>query len=894
RQKILADFRKRESARQAAEARRQLQEADPALKNLAERNAQLAERRKALVALIEATGREVQQVNLAAEQIKAEFAKMEEKVAKVGNSTTVGLLLRRERDELPALDDCHERLHFVSTETPAIHLAALDLQDERDLLDNRDTIVAGVIARLERSTRQYDDAYFTQMVGELLTTKEELLSKLIRDHDDYLQLLGELEVAQQELIASTKQSQSFIDERVLWIRSSDPFGREHFNQAWVELQDLTQASHWVAIGAAIKNRVIQRPLLAVLGALAIVLMILCRDRFRRQVNRICETDPEELRRKFMPTIEAIVAAALATAFWPGMMWLAGWQLKTTVDMPDLGIAVGRGLQTAAYVFWLCRFARQLCRSNGIAERHFEWNGPGIAIARRNLTWLSTIGLPCVFFTSAVAVYRNGEWSSFLGRVGFLVGMATLVAFAHSTLRVRTRRPRRPNSRHSTPRPSRMRHVVHILGIGIPVALATLSALGYDYSAQHLALRLQATVSVVLVLVLAQAVALRWLAVRKLRLEDAAACAAEQPAGEDGELAPSESPEVRALLNDETDSELRYLLRYVMAIALFVGGYIVWSDVTPALAVLDQVELGSKSVEVTQIVPDADGLSRKITSQKEVKTTLRHAVLASLLLGMGLLVARNLPALVDVLVLERMPVDRGQRYAAGMILRYLLTFAAVVSACLVIGLSWSSIQWLAAAMTVGLGFGLQEIFANLISGLIILFERPIRVGDLVTVSGMSGRVTRMQIRATTITGFDRRELIVPNKKFITEDVMNWTLSDEVNRVEIEVGLAYGSDTKLAHELLLKVARRQPLVLADPEPIATFDRFADSSLNFTLRCFLPNLDDRLKVIHELHSEIDREFRQAKIEIAFPQQDLHVRTLDVPLRNLIRGERSRKDAA
>jgi potassium efflux system protein len=153
---------------------------------------------------------------------------------------------------------------------------------------------------------------------------------------------------------------------------------------------------------------------------------------------------------------------------------------------------------------------------------------------------------------------------------------------------------------------------------------------------------------------------------------------------------------------------------------------------------------------------------------------------------------------------------------------------------------------------------------------------------------------MQIRATTITSFDRRELIVPNKKFITEDVINWTLTDDVNRLVIEVGVAYGSDTKLAREILLKVARRNPFVLADPEPLATFDRFADSSLNFTLRCFLPNLDNRLTVINDLHSEIDREFREANIEIAFPQQDLHVRTVDVPMRDLLRGEQSQKGAA
>ncbi|MDA1053429.1 MAG: mechanosensitive ion channel [Planctomycetota bacterium] len=894
-QKILADARKRDSNRQAAEARRQLQEADPALKSLARRNAELAEQRKAIVALIEAIGRETQQANTAAGKIKAEFVKMEEKVKRAGNSTTIGLLLlRRQRDQLPALKDCRERLRFVGAETPAIHLSLLDLQDERELLDDRDAVVADVLARLDGSIRQYNDEYFAQMVGELLTTKEELLSKLIRDHDEYLRLLSELEVAQNELLARTEESEAFIDERVLWIRSSDPIGLAHFSQAWDELHDLTQPAQWTAVSLAIKNRVVRRPLLAVLAVLAIFLMILCRDRFRRQINRICEAETDKLQGHFLPTIEAIVAAALATAFWPGLMWLAGWQLKTTHEMPDLGVAVGLGLESAAYAFWLCRFARQLCRRNGIAETHFQWNAQRVGLARRNLSWLSAIGIPCVFFISAVTVYRDGEWSSFLGRVGFLVGMATLAAFAHSMLRVRRSSFRELSGDLPSDWYYQLRHAVHLLGIGIPVGLAVLTALGYDYSAQHLALRLQATASVVFAVILGQAVALRWLAVRKFRLEAAAASIEEQQAANDGQLATAESRGESIPVDDNNDSEIRYLLRYAIAAALFVGGYIVWFDVTPALGVLDQVELWSKSVEVKQTVADLDGPAKVITSHEEVKTTLKHAVLACLLLGLGLLVARNLPALVDVLVLERMPIDKGQRYAAGMVLRYLLTLATVAAACLMIGLSWSSIQWLAAAMTVGLGFGLQEIFANLVSGLIILFERPVRVGDLVTVGGVSGRVTRMQIRATTITGFDRRELIVPNKKFITEDVMNWTLTDNVNRLLIEVGVAYGSDTKLARELLLKVARRNPYVLTDPEPLATFDRFADSSLNFTLRCFLPDLENRLQVINDLHMEIDREFRQANIEIAFPQQDLHVRSIDVPLGDMLRRGQHHKDAA
>ncbi|MCB0189329.1 MAG: mechanosensitive ion channel [Caldilineaceae bacterium] len=329
-------------------------------------------------------------------------------------------------------------------------------------------------------------------------------------------------------------------------------------------------------------------------------------------------------------------------------------------------------------------------------------------------------------------------------------------------------------------------------------------------------------------------------------------------------------------------------------SLLISTYLVWYDIAPAFRILDEAVLWSRTVDVKQAVVDGSGATKILTSQKEVPTTLKHLALAGLLFCGGTILAKHLPTLVEVLILEHIHIDRGHRYATSLIVRYLITLVTLILVCWTVGLRWSSIQWLLAAMTVGLGFGLQEIFANLVSGLIILFERPVRVGDLVTVGGVSGKVSRMQIRATTITDFDRRELIVPNKKFITEDVMNWTLSDEVNRIVIEVGIAYDSDIQKARHLMLQVARRHHRIMRDPEPVVTFDKFADSALNFTLRCFLPNMDDRLAVIHDLHSEIYTAFRQAGIEIAFPQQDLHLRSIDAPLTALLGRGSQKQDAA
>jgi potassium efflux system protein len=177
--------------------------------------------------------------------------------------------------------------------------------------------------------------------------------------------------------------------------------------------------------------------------------------------------------------------------------------------------------------------------------------------------------------------------------------------------------------------------------------------------------------------------------------------------------------------------------------------------------------------------------------------------------------------------------------------------------------------------VGIGFGLQEIVANFISGLIILFERPIRVGDAVTVGEISGTVSRIQIRATSITSWDRKELLVPNKEFIVGRLVNWTLSDQILRVDIPVGIAYGSDTEKATEVLLRVAKENPKVLDDPPPTVLFLSFGASSLDFELRAFSPDLQSFLPLRHELHMAVDRAFREAGIEIAFPQRDIHVRS-------------------
>ncbi len=183
--------------------------------------------------------------------------------------------------------------------------------------------------------------------------------------------------------------------------------------------------------------------------------------------------------------------------------------------------------------------------------------------------------------------------------------------------------------------------------------------------------------------------------------------------------------------------------------------------------------------------------------------------------------------------------------------------------------------LSAATSLGIGFGLQEIVANFISGIIILFERPIRVGDMVTVGDSVGVVSRIQIRATTILTRDRQELLVPNKEFITGRLLNWSLTDQITRLVIPVGVAYGSDIPLSMKIITEVAENNEYVSKDPQPFVTFESFGDNSLTLILRAFTDSVDYRLKAVSTLHEEINRRFNEAGIVIAFPQRDLHFDT-------------------
>jgi potassium efflux system protein len=245
-------------------------------------------------------------------------------------------------------------------------------------------------------------------------------------------------------------------------------------------------------------------------------------------------------------------------------------------------------------------------------------------------------------------------------------------------------------------------------------------------------------------------------------------------------------------------------------------------------------------------------------------TLTNLMLAGLYVFIATVSVRNFSGVMELLVFRRLAIEAGGRYAVNQLAKYVLVAIGFISVANELGGSWSQVQWLVAALSVGLGFGLQEIFANLVSGIILLFERPIRVGDTVTIGNVSGKVSRIQMRATTLIDPDAKELIVPNKTFITSQLVNWTLSDTITRVVIPIGIAYGSNVDLALKVMIDAVRSSPLILAEPAPSVLLDGFGENSLKFSIRIFVSELSKRLLATHDLHIRLEKALREHNIVI------------------------------
>lgn len=330
--------------------------------------------------------------------------------------------------------------------------------------------------------------------------------------------------------------------------------------------------------------------------------------------------------------------------------------------------------------------------------------------------------------------------------------------------------------------------------------------------------------------------------------------------------------IQALVHRSASDRLRFLRRMGHYLALRLTWLLQVVLVTGAALYV---------LELWQLAPSpGESLARVLRAGFPVDEpilTVGQVLLAALVVYLSFVLSRVLRALLAIEVFEgRDDFDPGLGDSIQTLLHYTVATVGFLVGLSLLGVSLQNFAIVAGALGVGIGFGLQNIVQNFVSGLILLFERPVRAGDTIVIGGEWATVKKIGMRSTVVVTFDRSEIIVPNSDLVSEKVVNWTLSDKVARIVLPVGVAYGSDLETVFRLLGEAVAAEEKVLADPAPVIHFTAFGDSALQFEIRVWVEEIQDRLDVRSRLLSDIDRRFRDAGIQIPFPQRDLHVRTL------------------
>lgn len=512
------------------------------------------------------------------------------------------------------------------------------------------------------------------------------------------------------------------------------------------------------------------------------------------------------------------------------------------------------------------YMRHIMEPNSLVQRHFSVSPRVIAQNRAIIDQLWFVSIPMLM----IANMREAEPTKISGDViGYplmVFGFLYLTFFAIKTVKRSIERVK----------PDMTFWTISIISIITPLTITVMLGLGYYYTVIQLLNRVAITLYICFLYLILSNTLRRELYVAEVKMLSAIRSRMQQQHEAQANAAnltatATATPEMQGKQRLESFRlELvngrAYKLFNACLLTVFIYFmYQQWNDLAGVLTYLDHIYLWE---------------SIKIVDGQTISSTLSlgDVLLAIVIVIVSVVLNHNLPLLIERLFMIRKGVEaKSTSYTIKLITSYTITTLGVIFAASALGISWDNLQWLVAALSVGLGFGLQEIFGNFVSGIIILFERQLRVGDIVTLSDLSGTVSRIRIRATTITSFDNKEVVIPNKQFITSAVTNWSLSNTVTKLEFAIGVAYGADTNKAKDILRGIIRRCRDLNRDKKPLVFIKSLDASAVTIMCEVFVNEIGKRKAVYDYLSTEALRLFRDHNIEIPFDQLDVTIRNLD-----------------
>ncbi len=727
-------------------------------------------------------------------------------------------------------------------------------------------------------------------LNDILTTRRDLLQQVVSQATAQFNDVSELETAQVELLEKTEKLQLLLDENLLWVRSVPAIDKDFPRKVMLGALELLSVENMRLAVSEFINQA-RTYFFIVLGFLVVIFLFArLRPAIREDVNRRAKLVGRVKQDSAWHT-PAVIAAGIFNSLPLSLAFLLIALLYILSENPDRlikGLADGF-LFLALFNFVFATWIRW-DRENGLFDAHFKLPDNLRRTIAMNLRWF----VPVVATTSTLLAVTRDMTEQNIAE-GFSVFVFILTGLSMMVFAIRVLWAKRRDIvgfvAPDTPI-ARFRGPIALVIVGLPLISIGLAAAGYYESADELLWRMFLSGGLILLTYVIYGAIRRAIVVAQRQIKyrqalekreaELKARREKEAAEERGDEAPPPPPvDTKEIDVTTMTRQTSKLLQTAVLLGFAAILWLIWSSLVPALSIFDGFEVWKLDTGRTD---DQGNTIEQIVSLWDV-------VQAGVIVALTFIAARNLPGFLEIFVLNRVGVDAGTRYAVTTILGYIIVAVGIFVGFNQLGLQWGQLKWIATGLSVGIGFGLQKIIANFVSGLIILFERPIRIGDYVTIGDQSGTVSRIKIRATTLKDLDNLEILIPNEALISERVTNWTLSSSITRLIVNVGIAYGSDTDAAREIMLDAVKTLPKVLSTPPPNVLFMGFGDSSLDFEIRIFLNSFDDRVPMTHIVHTEINKALEAAGIPIPFPQRDLNIVSQGVPLEIRTKAPPARK---
>lgn len=800
---------------------------------------------KELYAEYKETNKEVRDANLKVSQIEKN---LENQIKELNKSLILSRLLNKQLTSLPKVSPRYD----VDEKIANINIYLYEIRE-------RLTQISNVFEDVESAIKKYPELEpYREDVITIFGQRKTTVSEIYQVIADSLNENIEIKVNYASYKKIYDKISADIGEQLFWVKSNQPLGSE-----FLKLFVPTASYEWESLKQKISNKDFLSDTTKTVTNLLIPYFLLC-GIILIFIKRIKDNN-NRLARRLDSATDSVFLTPLAILnnmilMIPSMGWMIC--LGAIIICISLGeTQYQRSVITAMIMhIFVFVFFMQILKPNALVQRHFSVEPYKLAHYRNILSGVWTFALPLLIFANvaeadAVTIYSD--------LTSFTVVLLSCIGLFIISFRLLIKNLRDLNYTSAG-------YIVSCL-IGILItSIATVAvSSGYLYTVVKLTNRIAYTFYIVLTYFLISQTVHRMIYVLTVKIYEKIYESKLDINSSDTDQKGNMIISLVSVMNLNAPSlctRVYKISRIILLVVTAILLYIQWSDLSSVLRYLDTVHIWSK----TEIINGAHVVTDYLS--------IANILFAIFLLIITSFLNRTIPALFEkIILIKKDERFKSTSYSVKVISSYIIIGLGLISAAGALGIKWENLQWLVAALSVGLGFGLQEIFANFVSGIILLFERQLRVGDIITLNGLSGTVSKIRIRSTTVMSFENKEVMIPNREFITSALTNWSLTSSITKMEFNVGVAYGTNIEKAKGILRNIINRCRYIAKDQASLIYVKALASSEVTLACDIYVTKIGDRKLAIDYLSQETLNSFANAGIEIPFNQMDVHVKTLE-----------------